>query len=590
MLPSSDFQVASSEAIRLPTLKELIGPRTNRFTSPSPVHLSLLPFNAYNEILPRDKHANLLLQGDDPRGSPRDREPWSLSDGDQSNGKRDELDLIGGKASEYYVEDNIADDEGNALSSRRRIDREDSSTTTLKPTTMRGAPLVNLRQNQSTRGFYVTKSEEGLLTAGKTDSDSATEFATALVETREQEEASTQVATTLEASTMYEKGSDNEGTSSATTMKYTDSTVAPSIADYQVTQIPRNESEAESRARSTTPSRDQEQTEVENGLEETTTALSTILTVTVVSSLEISTTVSATLGPPTNSIPQVTSTSIPPTDYKPSTTKLLNETSSRTEGEPSTTDIPVTTVFLNNITDSSIVESTSVPPLTTISDSTLSTSTDMQFDSSTETPYSFPPTETTEPVTEARQETQRVASDLGMMTTVKEHAEGSEPTRAAPEENTVTQGDEGRRNVTRDSTTLAPITKQAPSTIEESTEAPVTKSSRRKFGERSRIRVPIRHGWELTAVNQGDRANRVETTRLPLRRVPNYGGRRRRPVATSTAASNAAVPRASTFNRLANVSVASASEEERDREKGKRLEVSGLQLLNSRLKGVERDS
>ncbi|XP_076670925.1 uncharacterized protein LOC143370135 [Andrena cerasifolii] len=578
-LPSSSEQarpkVASSEAFRLPTLKELIGPRTNRFTSPSPVHLSLLPFNVYNEILPRDKHANLLLQGDDSRGSSRDREPWSLSDGDQSDEKRDELDLIGGKASEYYVEDNTADGEGDALSSRRRIDREYSSTTTLKPTTMRGAPLVNLRQNQSTRGFYVTKSEGELLTARKTDSDSATKFTAVLVETREQEEASTHVATTLEASRMYKKGSNNEGTSSATTMKYTDSTVAPSI---------------ESRARSTTSPKDQEQTEAENGLEGTTTALSTTLT-TKVPSLEISATVPVILSPPTNSIPRVTSTFTPPTDYKPSTTKLLNETSSRREGKPSTTVIPVTTtVFFNNITDSSTIESTNVPPLTAISGSTFDTSADMQFDSPTKTPYSSPPTETVEPVTEAGPNTQKVALDLGTMITAKEPAGGLEAIRAALEENTVTQSDEGRRNVTTNSTTLASITKRAPTTIEESTEAPVTKSSRHrkktpldsryKFGERSVIRAPTRHDWKLTTVDQGDRANQVEKTSLRRHRVPIYRGQRRRPVASSTAVSNTTVPRASTFNQLhdhakwkANVSVASVSEEERDREKGNRLEV-----------------
>lgn len=160
MLPSSDFQVASSEANRLPTLKELIGYRTNKRTlgSPSPVILNLFPLAiaaANEEISSREKDANHIVEG--KATTVRNDASWALND-DRNNEETNygklpnDLDLAA-----YYVED----DDDTSLTSKKRIDRQDSSTTTsLKPTTMRGVPLIDLLQSQVPRGFYVTRGEK----------------------------------------------------------------------------------------------------------------------------------------------------------------------------------------------------------------------------------------------------------------------------------------------------------------------------------------------------------------------------------------------------------------------------------------------
>lgn len=142
MLPSSDFQVASSETNRLPTLKELIGYRTNERTlgGPSPVILNLLPL---------ENDAKRIVE----ETATFDDASWVLNDEETNYGKLPN-DLSVDDIDAYY--------EGDAsLVSKRRIDRQDSSTTTsLKPTTIRGIPLIDLLQSQVSRGFYVTRGEK----------------------------------------------------------------------------------------------------------------------------------------------------------------------------------------------------------------------------------------------------------------------------------------------------------------------------------------------------------------------------------------------------------------------------------------------
>lgn len=173
-LPSSDFQVAGSPFTnRLPTLKELIGYRTNEYTS-DPVFLSLLP------QVSRERDTNFLLN-EDGGSSPNETESsegaWTFKkingkEGESlaENGTKDELNLIADKANSYYIEDNVADDEEENVS-KKRIDRQDSTVVTPKATTMRGIPLPRLLHNQILRGFYVTKSELELNSFEKTEND-----------------------------------------------------------------------------------------------------------------------------------------------------------------------------------------------------------------------------------------------------------------------------------------------------------------------------------------------------------------------------------------------------------------------------------
>ncbi|XP_043513827.1 flocculation protein FLO11-like isoform X2 [Frieseomelitta varia] len=143
--PSTDQvrpKVASSEANRLPTLKELIGYRTNERTigGPSPVILNLLPL---------ENDANRIVE----ETATFDDASWVLNEEETNYGKLSN-DLSVNDIDEYYEND-------ASLASKRRIDRQDSSTTiSLKPTTMRGIPLIDLLQSQVPRGFYVTRGEK----------------------------------------------------------------------------------------------------------------------------------------------------------------------------------------------------------------------------------------------------------------------------------------------------------------------------------------------------------------------------------------------------------------------------------------------
>lgn len=157
VLPSSDFQVANTEVNRLPTLKELIGYQTNNYiaTGPSPVLLNLFPLTTKSEeVLSREKNVDRVLEQviieKNMIFNDTELRSWKHDDGIE-NDFQSNLTVDGIDA--YYVEDDTL------LANKKRIDREDSSEIDLKPTTMRGIPLINLLHSQVPRGFYVTKSE-----------------------------------------------------------------------------------------------------------------------------------------------------------------------------------------------------------------------------------------------------------------------------------------------------------------------------------------------------------------------------------------------------------------------------------------------
>ncbi|XP_017764773.1 PREDICTED: uncharacterized protein LOC108554119 [Eufriesea mexicana] len=197
-LPSSNdqtrFKVASSEVNRLPTLKELIGYQTNNYTSsPSPIFLSLFPLKTKNkEVLSREKDANSILEEttvrEDIISNDTESKSWMTNKHDKkeerSNTVQNDLDLSIDDIDAYYVDDNSAvDDDDTSLTNKKRIDREGPLTTTLKPTTMRGIPLVNLLKSKVPRGFYVTRSEtEHPISEKLEDEALTTEFTTPLIE------------------------------------------------------------------------------------------------------------------------------------------------------------------------------------------------------------------------------------------------------------------------------------------------------------------------------------------------------------------------------------------------------------------------
>lgn len=173
VLPSSDFQVANTEVNRLPTLKELIGYQTNNYiaTGPSPVLLNLFPLTTKSEeVLSREKNVDRVLEEviieKNTIFNDTELRSWNKHDDGIENDFQSNLTVDGIDA--YYVEDDTL------LANKKRIDREDSSEIDLKPTTMRGIPLINLLHSQVPRGFYVTRSEVEHSTSKKVKIDALT--------------------------------------------------------------------------------------------------------------------------------------------------------------------------------------------------------------------------------------------------------------------------------------------------------------------------------------------------------------------------------------------------------------------------------
>lgn len=185
VLPSSDFQVANTEVNRLPTLKELIGYQTNNYiaTGPSPVLLNLFPLTTKSEeVLSREKNVDRVLEQviieKNTIFNDTELRSWNKHDDGIENDFQSNLTVDG--IDVYYVEDDTL------LANKKRIDREDSSEIDLKPTTMRGIPLINLLHSQVPRGFYVTRSEVEHSTSKKVKIDAlTTELTTLSVENNE---------------------------------------------------------------------------------------------------------------------------------------------------------------------------------------------------------------------------------------------------------------------------------------------------------------------------------------------------------------------------------------------------------------------
>lgn len=177
--------MANTEVNRLPTLKELIGYQTNNYiaTGPSPVLLNLFPLTTKSEeILSREKNVDRVLEEviieKNTIFNDTELRSWNKHDDGIENDFQSNLTVDGIDA--YYVEDDTL------FANKKRIDREDSSEIDLKPTTMRGIPLINLLHSQVPRGFYVTRSEVEHSTSKKVKIDAlTTELTTLSVENNE---------------------------------------------------------------------------------------------------------------------------------------------------------------------------------------------------------------------------------------------------------------------------------------------------------------------------------------------------------------------------------------------------------------------
>lgn len=495
MLPSSDFQVASSEAIRLPTLKELIVGQTNDQTSASPVHLDLLPFRPNRHS---HKDSNFVLESDADRANayleePRSSERWSLENSRNENNLaagENELDLIGGKAD--YVEDNIAD-ELQASSSKKRIDREDS--TTPRPTTMRGTPLINLRQKQSTRGFYVTRSGSG----SQFDTESTT-----LPMENEESAARTSTPSPTEVTTVLNEESSTEdtlpsGSEGATTSEATaqrerrlrpsrhEATTLPTFTDYPIVHATRNGGTVRSRGRvRSTPEQK----------------------------------------PSTETAPSADSSTLMDRESESIDTPSVGESSGSTGDAPTTTGV---LIRVDSSTES--VTSSPVTTITTSTDPIAVTATELP-----EAPYNFstmqPATESLETVTEALP-TRTVSEDseIGESLTT-----ATEP-KVDSEVNATSKSDRRERVFA----TVSPPKTEAAATSSRRRQK-VKHDSNYEFGYRAGARARQRAGPSVEHPEE-----RRERTRPPRRRVPLHRGRparTRRPQTTPATFDDATVPEA----------------------------------------------
>lgn len=493
MLPSSDFQVASSEVNRLPTLKELIGYQTNEYaSSPSPISLSLFPLRAKDEeILSHEKNTNRILEGTTVRNDTIfNVEPTTLvpnkHDEKEETGYaiQNDLDLSVDSIDTYYVEDNIAIDENDiSLTNKKRIDRQDSSTTvTLKPTTMRGIPLVNLLQSQVPRGFYVTRSEtEHPIPEEVKNNESTTEWTTLSIESKEN----------VSSTTANEIEQRNAGRTIVTDFNHNDSEENSKSSTQVITTLKPDFStkgnEIKDRDESTAPSTNRVQTEKDIDL------------FTEIPSLE------------TNASP---STSIPVISLTDSPVTFTSLSSNEPESIVSTTSESLTnddaTLFIKN------------------TDSTSTSVTEIQSNFTTKTNILESVTET------------------GLHVENGTHAANLQENYSTDEKvSSIQQTGEARRNVVKDgeeselSSSLSTTTR--PSTQSE--------RSANKFNRR-RQRIEFNSNHEFGRKSQGgrqdhryaspsneDQTDSIKETRRtqhPRRRVISYRGRHRRPFVTGT--------------------------------------------------------
>lgn len=512
MLPSSNFQVASSEVNRLPTLKELIGYQTNEYaSSPSPIFLSLFPLKAKDEeILSHEKNTNRILEGTSVRNDTIfNAEPTTLMpnkhDQKEETGYaiQNDLDLSVDSIDTYYVEDNI-DENDISLTNKKRIDRQDSSTTvTLKPTTMRGIPLVDLMQSQVPRGFYVTRSEtENPIPEQVKNDESTTEWTTLSIESKEN--VSSKIANEIEQP--------NAGRTIVTDFNHNDSEENSKSSTQVITTLKPDfftkSNEVKDRDESIAPSTNRVQTEKDIDL------------FTEIPSLE------------TNAAPSISIPVISPTDS------------------------PVTFTSLSSNEPESIVSTTSES--LTNDDATLSIkNTDSTSTSVTEVQSNFT---TKTNILESVTETGLLYIENGT------HAAHLQENYSTDEKvSSSQQTGEVRRNVVKDgeesklSSSLSTTTR--PST---QSERSANKFNRRRqriefnpnheFGRKSQDGRQDHRYVSPSNEDQKDSIKETRRTQHPRRRVISYRGRHRRPFVTGTAVNDSLASNTTTrtTNRTVN--------------------------------------
>lgn len=512
MLPSSNFQVASSEVNRLPTLKELIGYQTNEYaSSPSPIFLSLFPLKAKDEeILSHEKNTNRILEGTSVRNDTIfNAEPTTLMpnkhDQKEETGYaiQNDLDLSVDSIDTYYVEDNI-DENDISLTNKKRIDRQDSSTTvTLKPTTMRGIPLVDLMQSQVPRGFYVTRSEtENPIPEQVKNDESTTEWTTLSIESKEN--VSSKIANEIEQP--------NAGRTIVTDFNHNDSEENSKSSNQVITTLKPDfftkSNEVKDRDESIAPSTNRVQTEKDIDL------------FTEIPSLE------------TNAAPSISIPVISPTDS------------------------PVTFTSLSSNEPESIVSTTSES--LTNDDATLSIkNTDSTSTSVTEVQSNFT---TKTNILESVTETGLLHIENGT------HAAHLQENYSTDEKvSSSQQTGEVRRNVVKDgeesklSSSLSTTTR--PST---QSERSANKFNRRRqriefnpnheFGRKTQDGRQDHRYVSPSNEDQKDSIKETRRTQHPRRRVISYRGRHRRPFVTGTAVNDSLATNTTTrtTNRTVN--------------------------------------
>lgn len=512
MLPSSNFQVASSEVNRLPTLKELIGYQTNEYaSSPSPIFLSLFPLKAKDEeILSHEKNTNRILEGTSVRNDTIfNAEPTTLMpnkhDQKEETGYaiQNDLDLSVDSIDTYYVEDNI-DENDISLTNKKRIDRQDSSTTvTLKPTTMRGIPLVDLMQSQVPRGFYVTRSEtENPIPEQVKNDESTTEWTTLSIESKEN--VSSKIANEIEQP--------NAGRTIVTDFNHNDSEENSKSSNQVITTLKPDfftkSNEVKDRDESIAPSTNRVQTEKDIDL------------FTEIPSLE------------TNAAPSISIPVISPTDS------------------------PVTFTSLSSNEPESIVSTTSES--LTNDDATLSIkNTDSTSTSVTEVQSNFTTkTNILESVTETgllHIENGTHAAHLQENYSTDENVSSSQQTGEV-RRNVVKDGEESKLSSSL-STTTRPSTQS---------ERSANKFNRRRqriefnpnheFGRKSQDGRQDHRYVSPSNEDQKDSIKETRRTQHPRRRVISYRGRHRRPFVTGTAVNDSLATNTTTrtTNRTVN--------------------------------------
>ncbi|XP_070161615.1 uncharacterized protein [Polyergus mexicanus] len=174
--PSSRSKVADSKPLRLPTLKELIGYPTTYYyddhiaTTPSSALLHLLHNDVDNDISRQNVEEVSFRGTNESRSGEREQSARDII-------KEETGDSWLRQASENKERSRTPKSTDVTLEERALItnvsviqgdeDRRKKSSTSmyLRPTTMRGIPLVSLTSSPLMRGFYVTRSEKDPLSS-----------------------------------------------------------------------------------------------------------------------------------------------------------------------------------------------------------------------------------------------------------------------------------------------------------------------------------------------------------------------------------------------------------------------------------------